>query len=129
MRGDQTSARVPIADTAADVVLIGLLAAALAAGIGMWLTGQLAALLFLGRWPSLNLADGLEAALHLPGHLGDPRQAWRLAPPSGGHGAPPGRSRNRLDSAAHRRQEERRGRGAEDIRCNRGDAEGRSGKF
>ena len=76
MRGDQTSARPGIADTAADAVLLGLLAAAIAASAGMWLTGQLAALLFLGRWPSLSLADGLEAALRLPAHLGDPRQAW-----------------------------------------------------
>jgi type IV secretory pathway TraG/TraD family ATPase VirD4 len=87
MRGDVTSARAGIADTAVDAVLIGLLAAALAASIGMWLTGQLAAMLFLDRWPSLSLADGLEAALHLPAHLGDPRQAW---PASARAGLPAG---------------------------------------
>ena len=87
MRGDQASAGVPIADTAADFVLIGLLAAALAASTGMWLAGHLAALLFLGRWPSLSLADGLEAALSLPAHLRDPRQAW---PASARPGLPAG---------------------------------------
>jgi hypothetical protein len=76
MRGDQVTARAGIADTADDVILIGLLVVALAASAGMWLAGQLAALLFLGRWPSLSLADGLEAALRLPAHLADPRQAW-----------------------------------------------------
>ena len=76
MRGDQASPRAGIADTAADAILIGVLAAAVILGAGTWLTGQLAALLFLGRWPSASLADGLEAALRLPGHLADPRQAW-----------------------------------------------------
>lgn len=76
MRGDRASARVGIADTPADAVLLGLLAAALGISAVMWLTGHLSALLFLGRWPSLSLADGLEAAVRLPGRLGDPRQAW-----------------------------------------------------
>jgi len=76
MRGDQASARIGIADTATDAILIGLLVTAVTVGAGMWLTGQLAALLFLGRWPALNLADGLQAAFRLPWHLGDPRQAW-----------------------------------------------------
>ena len=87
MRGDQASARIGIADTASDAILIGLLITAAAVSLGTWLTGQLAALLFLGRWPSLNLADGLEAALRLPWHLSDPRQAWpviaRAALPGG----------------------------------------------
>jgi type IV secretion system protein VirD4 len=76
MRGDQVTARAGIADTADDVILICLLVVALAASVGMWLAGQLAALLFLGRWPSLSFGDGLEAALRLPAHLADPRQAW-----------------------------------------------------
>ena len=87
MRGDQTSARRGITDTAADAVLIGLLVAVVAASAAMWLAGQLSALLFLGRWPSLSLADGLEAALRLPAHLGDPRQAW---PASARHELPGG---------------------------------------
>jgi type IV secretory pathway TraG/TraD family ATPase VirD4 len=76
MRGDHVSARIGIADSAADAILIGLIVTAVALSLGMWLTGQLAALLFLGRWPSLNLAAGLGAALRLPSHLADPRQAW-----------------------------------------------------
>jgi type IV secretion system protein VirD4 len=87
MRGDQTSARRGITDTATDAVLIGLLAFAVAASSAMWLAGQVSALLFLGRWPSLSPADGLEAALRLPAHLRDPRQAW---PASAQHQLPGG---------------------------------------
>jgi type IV secretion system protein VirD4 len=79
MRGDQTTTRVGLADTATDFVLIGLLAVAVAASAGMWLTGQLAAMLFAGRWPPLSLGDGLAAALRLPAYLADPRQAWPSA--------------------------------------------------
>ena len=67
----------------------------------MWLTGQLAALLFLGRWPSLSLADGLEAALRLPAHLGDPRQAWPALRPA---------RAARRDPAVRRRRAARAGR-------------------
>jgi type IV secretion system protein VirD4 len=87
MRGDQASVRSGIADTAADAVLLGLLAAAVAVSSATWLAGQLAGLIFLGRWPSLSLADGLEAAAHLPAHLSDPRQAW---PASARHELPGG---------------------------------------
>jgi type IV secretion system protein VirD4 len=76
MRGDQVSARSGIADGVTDMILIGLLVTAVAVALATWLAGQLAGLLFLGRWPPANLADGLEAALRLPGHLADPRQAW-----------------------------------------------------
>lgn len=76
MHGDRASARAGITDSATDAILIGLLITIVVAGVGTWLAGQLAALLFLGHWPSLSLADGVRAALRLPWHLADPRQAW-----------------------------------------------------
>jgi type IV secretion system protein VirD4 len=76
VRANETTARIGLADTATDAVLIAVLLTGAALGLGMWLTGQLAALLFLGRWPSLSPADGLAAALRLPWHLASPRQAW-----------------------------------------------------
>jgi len=41
-----------------------------------WLTGQLATLLFDGRWAPVSVWQALGAAWQLPGHLNDPRQAW-----------------------------------------------------
>ena len=79
MRGDQASARLGIADTASDAILIGLLVTAVTAGLGTWLAGQLAALLFTGRWPPVSFATGLDAAFRLPGHLANPRLAWPVA--------------------------------------------------
>jgi len=76
MRRDQTSAWAGITDTAADAVLLAVIGLAVSVSAAMWLAGELSALLFLGRWPALSPAAGLQAALRLPGHLGDPRQAW-----------------------------------------------------
>jgi type IV secretion system protein VirD4 len=76
MSGNRASARAGMADSATDMILLGLLVTAVTVALAAWLTGQLAALLFLGRWPAVNLAGGLQAAVRLPSHLADPRQAW-----------------------------------------------------
>ena len=76
MLGDRASARLGIADTPSDAVLVGLLLIAVTAGLGTWLAGQLAALLFMGRWPAVSFTAGLATAFRLPGHLADPRLAW-----------------------------------------------------
>jgi hypothetical protein len=76
MRGDQAFTRSMIADSASDALLFAALAVIAAIGAGTWLTGQLAALLFRGRWLPAGFPAALGAALRLPGHLADPRQAW-----------------------------------------------------
>jgi len=65
-----------LAQGASDILLLCALAFFACVALGTWLTGQLAALLFLGRWPSVSFTAALGAAIHLPGHLADPRLAW-----------------------------------------------------
>src|SRR5262249_19339051 len=47
-----------------------------AATFGVWVTGQLAGLLFHATWPSVGVGQGVGIAVRLPHHLSDPRQAW-----------------------------------------------------
>ena len=76
MTANTTVARRGIIDSGQDaLILIGIFAIAGITG-GVWLTGQLAGLLFAWSWPDVSFTDGFEAAVHLPGHWGDPRQAW-----------------------------------------------------
>jgi type IV secretion system protein VirD4 len=43
---------------------------------GVWLTGQVAGLLFAGSWPQVSFGQCLEIAVRLPGTWSDPRRAW-----------------------------------------------------
>jgi type IV secretion system protein VirD4 len=78
-RGNQAVTRSGAASSASDLVLGVALGVAAAVGAGTWLTGQLAALLFRGRWPSVSFPAAVEAALAVPHHPGDPREAWPAA--------------------------------------------------
>jgi hypothetical protein len=69
MRGKHTYSQPALAKSPADLVLVGVVAVAVLAGTGTWLTGQLAAALFMGRWPAVSFADALQAAIRIPGHL------------------------------------------------------------
>ena len=64
---------------ASDLVLLSALAVVAVTGAGTWLTGQLAALIFDQRWPSVSFPAAVGAALALPRHLGNPRDAWPAA--------------------------------------------------
>ena len=75
-RGNQFVARAGLSDNATDLVLLASVTAVAVLGAGTWLTGELAALLFDGRLPTVSFASAVAAALRLPGHLNDPRQAW-----------------------------------------------------
>lgn len=63
----------------AEEVLVAVMAAVVIAAMGIWLTGQLAALMFTGAWPRVSLAEALQVTFRLPGHLADPRGAWPAA--------------------------------------------------
>lgn len=63
----------------AEEVLVGVMVAVVIAAVGTWLTGQLAAFMFMGAWPHVSLADALHSTFRLPGHLADPRGAWPAA--------------------------------------------------
>jgi type IV secretory pathway TraG/TraD family ATPase VirD4 len=78
-RGNQSVARAGLSGNASDIVLLTSVLVVTVLGAGTWLTGELAALLFDGRWPRVSFASAVSAALRLPGHLGDPRQAWPAA--------------------------------------------------
>jgi type IV secretion system protein VirD4 len=79
MRGDQTITRASVLDSAYDYLIVAVVSAAVAAGGAVWVTGQLAGLLFRGTWPPITFTQALAAVVTLPGHLGDPRQAWPAA--------------------------------------------------
>jgi type IV secretory pathway TraG/TraD family ATPase VirD4 len=78
-RESQSVARAGLGGNASDIVLLTSVMIVTVLGAGTWLTGELAALLFDGRWPQISFGTAVSAALRLPGHLGDPRQAWPLA--------------------------------------------------
>jgi type IV secretion system protein VirD4 len=55
---------------------LGVVAIIAALGIVLWAAGQLAGLLTHGRWPDVPLQSAPGLAIRVPGHLGDPSQAW-----------------------------------------------------
>jgi hypothetical protein len=65
-----------IYESPADLILLGFLTLAAAVSTGAWLTGQLAALLFRGKWPPVSIGQSLAAAWRLPGDVRDPKTAW-----------------------------------------------------
>lgn len=76
MSRNQTIARAGVLDTPTDYLLFGALGVTLAAMTGVWLTGQLAGLLFRLSWPDASIGDSVTILGRLPHHLDDPRQAW-----------------------------------------------------
>lgn len=66
------------------VILASVFALALS-GV-MWMTGQLAGLLWSGQWPASAVGEAPLIGLRLLGHLTDPRAAW---PPSAQTSMPP----------------------------------------
>ncbi|GIG67783.1 type IV secretory system conjugative DNA transfer family protein [Phytomonospora endophytica] len=73
------STRRGVIDSGQDALILGGLLLVAAGSLGTWTTGQLAGFMVYGTWPTASLGDGLHAALHVPAHLDDPRQAWPLA--------------------------------------------------
>ena len=69
------------------VIMLGVTLFAVA-GVGTWLWGEAAGLLARGGFPRVAMTQSITIALHLPGHLGDPRGAWPLAAASSLPGAP-----------------------------------------
>jgi type IV secretory pathway TraG/TraD family ATPase VirD4 len=69
------------------VIMLGVTLFAVA-GVGTWLWGEAAGLLARGGLPRVAMTQSITIALHLPGHLGDPRGAWPLAAASSLPGAP-----------------------------------------
>lgn len=55
------------------VIAVGLL---FGGALGLWLTGQLAALVFAGAWPAVSPADMGAVLVRLPANLADPAAAW-----------------------------------------------------
>lgn len=71
-----TSSSAKMVITPSDAALF--LGTGLVVGVAawVWLTGQLAALLFGGHWVDVNLTEVFTAAFSLPTHLDDPAAAW-----------------------------------------------------
>ena len=71
-----------------DMVIMLGLALFATAGVGTWLWGEAAGLLTHGALPRVAVTQSITIALNLPGHLGDPREAWPSATASSLPGAP-----------------------------------------
>lgn len=83
---NQVVTRAGYFNNSSDLIVLAAIAAVTLVGAATWATGQLAALLFDGRWPRVTFGSALQAAVSLPAHLGDPRKAW----PPGVQSALPG---------------------------------------
>jgi len=62
--------------------LVGMVAVAVAAGAAsvlVWLTGQLAGLIWSHEWPRATLAQSPIIAVRLVAHVGSPAEAWPIA--------------------------------------------------
>jgi type IV secretion system protein VirD4 len=87
MTGDRSSSGL------SDAGMLAIVGMALTLGVAVWLWGGLAGTLFGGGWPRISLRQLLGVALRLPGHLGDPANAWppgvrrRLPSPAGFYAA------------------------------------------
>ncbi len=62
-----------------DNVIVALIAAVLALGIGVWMWGGLAGMLFGGGWPRLPARDLFDVLVRLPRRLANPAAAWPAA--------------------------------------------------
>jgi type IV secretion system protein VirD4 len=71
--------RRPILDEPIDYLIAALIVAAVGGGLTLYLTGQLAGLLFNWAWPHVTIGQTLQIAKALPKHWSDPKQAWPIA--------------------------------------------------
>lgn len=62
----------------ADLLVVAVVGVGVGAGIVVWLTGEIAALLGLGHWPAISPGAGLAVVVRLPATLGHPAHAWPL---------------------------------------------------
>ena len=74
--GDHTSVGRPVLDTPSDYLLAAILALVAVVTVGVWSTGQTAALITGHGWPHVPITGGLGIATRLPHHLSDPATAW-----------------------------------------------------
>lgn len=76
MPANHTIARQPLLDGPADYLIAAIIAVTVTIMCGIWVTGQLAGLLFETAWPRASIGQSLAIAGALPHHLADPKQAW-----------------------------------------------------
>jgi type IV secretion system protein VirD4 len=88
VRSDGPSPARHLVHDGKDMAIMLGLALFATAGIGTWLWGETAGLLACGTLPRVAVTQSITVALHLPGHLGDPREAWPQAAVSLLPGAP-----------------------------------------
>jgi type IV secretion system protein VirD4 len=69
----------PMVNSASDAVLFGVITIGLIVTVGVYLTGQIAGLLFHQAWPRIGLGQTFAIIKSLPKHWGDPKQAWPTA--------------------------------------------------
>jgi type IV secretion system protein VirD4 len=74
--GNRTIARSGVLDGPGEFLVVVLLVLAAVVLAGIWVTGQVAGLLFRGEWPPVAIAQSLAIAGRLPARLADPRLAW-----------------------------------------------------
>lgn len=69
----------PIISSSSDAALIGVIVVVLMVSVDVYLTGQIAGLLFHLAWPHVGLGQAGAVIKALPKHWGDPKQAWPAA--------------------------------------------------
>ena len=65
MRGDQTTTRASVLDSAYDYLIVAIVSVVVVIGGGVWAIGQLAGLLFRGAWPPVSFTQALAAVFAL----------------------------------------------------------------
>ena len=73
---DHASVGRPVLDGPSDYLLAAVLVLVVLITVGVWSTGQTAALLTGHGWPAVPVTAGLGIAGRLPHHLSDPAAAW-----------------------------------------------------
>jgi len=71
--------RRPILEEPIDYLIAAIIVVAVGGGLSLYLTGQLAGLLFEGAWPHVAAGQTLQIAKALPAHWGNPKEAWPVA--------------------------------------------------
>jgi type IV secretion system protein VirD4 len=70
-----------------ETIALAAFAAAAMLSALLWTTGEVAARIFEGRWPSVGVSDMGAVLAQMPGHTHDPAAAWPLAQQSALPGA------------------------------------------
>jgi type IV secretion system protein VirD4 len=73
---DHTTVGRPILDSPSDYLLAAVLVLVAVVTVGVWSTGQTAALITGHGWLPVPFTHGLAVATRLPHHLSDPAAAW-----------------------------------------------------